>query len=273
MNQSRRWKLLAIPLLVAASFCLSSRDASPQSSKSRQPARKSAARSKKTEPQKAGPEVALNPIIFLIRDPLVQAELRLSAAQQTGVDELAASVNEPVWKLRDLAPEAGSEDIGRLNEFVEAGLAKLLTATQRERAEQIVLRLQGPAAIARPKVAEQLDIARDQKATIAAICGDAQAALQDLKTRARAGNHRTELERKLENLRGDLQKDLLAALTASQRDRWAALLGKPFDVSKLQSLTAQAPELRDVEAWINTEPLTLGKLRGKVVALHFWTFG
>jgi hypothetical protein len=273
MNQSRRWKRRAIPLLVAASLCLLSRDASPQSSKSRQAARNSAAKSKKAESQNARPEVALDPIIFLIRDPLVQAELRLSAAQQAGVDDLAASVNEPVWKLRDLAPEAGSEDILRLNEIIEAGLAKLLSAKQHERAAQIILRLQGPAAIARPKVVEQLELAPDQKATIAAICANARAALQDLRTQASAGKHRTELARKVENLRDDLQKNLLAALTPSQRDRWAVLLGKPFDVSKLQPLTAQAPELRDVEAWINTEPLTLGKLRGKVVALHFWTFG
>jgi hypothetical protein len=34
-----------------------------------------------------------------------------------------------------------------------------------------------------------------------------------------------------------------------------------------------APELNDVEEWINTKPLLLKDLRGKVVALHFWTFG
>ena len=34
-----------------------------------------------------------------------------------------------------------------------------------------------------------------------------------------------------------------------------------------------APELKDVEEWINTKPLLLKDLRGRVVALHFWTFG
>ena len=34
-----------------------------------------------------------------------------------------------------------------------------------------------------------------------------------------------------------------------------------------------APELRDIETWINSKPLTLKELRGKVVVLHFWTFG
>lgn len=35
----------------------------------------------------------------------------------------------------------------------------------------------------------------------------------------------------------------------------------------------KAPELREVTEWINTKPLTLAELQGKVVVLHFWTFG
>jgi peroxiredoxin len=37
--------------------------------------------------------------------------------------------------------------------------------------------------------------------------------------------------------------------------------------------TAPAPEFRDVTRWINSEPLTMAKLRGKVVLVHFWTNG
>ena len=34
-----------------------------------------------------------------------------------------------------------------------------------------------------------------------------------------------------------------------------------------------APELSGITAWINSEPTTLAALRGKVVLVHFWTFG
>ena len=37
--------------------------------------------------------------------------------------------------------------------------------------------------------------------------------------------------------------------------------------------TAPAPEFRGVTQWINSEPLTMAKLRGKVVLVHFWTNG
>ena len=34
-----------------------------------------------------------------------------------------------------------------------------------------------------------------------------------------------------------------------------------------------APELTGIAAWINSEPLTMAWLRGKVVLVEFWTFG
>jgi peroxiredoxin len=35
----------------------------------------------------------------------------------------------------------------------------------------------------------------------------------------------------------------------------------------------KAPEFTDVTRWINSKPLTLEQLRGKVVVVHFWTNG
>ncbi len=34
-----------------------------------------------------------------------------------------------------------------------------------------------------------------------------------------------------------------------------------------------APELKGITGWINTDPLTMASLRGKVVLVEFWTFG
>lgn len=34
----------------------------------------------------------------------------------------------------------------------------------------------------------------------------------------------------------------------------------------------QAPEFEDIEAWLNSEPLTMKGLRGKVVVVHFMAF-
>jgi hypothetical protein len=35
----------------------------------------------------------------------------------------------------------------------------------------------------------------------------------------------------------------------------------------------KAPEFADIAAWINSQPLTMAKLKGKVVMVHFLAFG
>lgn len=44
------------------------------------------------------------------------------------------------------------------------------------------------------------------------------------------------------------------------------------DTVPLEDL-GRAPELTGITDWINSEPTTLAALRGKVVLVHFWTFG
>jgi hypothetical protein len=39
------------------------------------------------------------------------------------------------------------------------------------------------------------------------------------------------------------------------------------------AMKVAAPELEGIDTWINSKPLALKDLRGKVVVLHFWTFG
>ena len=34
----------------------------------------------------------------------------------------------------------------------------------------------------------------------------------------------------------------------------------------------QAPEIKGIKAWINSEPLTIEEFRGKVVLVDFWTY-
>ncbi len=57
--------------------------------------------------------------------------------------------------------------------------------------------------------------------------------------------------------------------------------GRPLPAAVAETLPAsvaledlgQAPELTGISDWINSDPLTVASLRGKVVLVHFWTFG
>lgn len=53
----------------------------------------------------------------------------------------------------------------------------------------------------------------------------------------------------------------------------AAALSSPAFAQEPVAMKIPAPELEKIESWINTEPLALKDLKGKVVVLHFWTFG
>ncbi len=58
---------------------------------------------------------------------------------------------------------------------------------------------------------------------------------------------------------------------ATTADAPAASSGDPGLVVPLEDL-GPAPELTGITSWINSQPLTMASLRGKVVLVHFWTF-
>lgn len=217
----------------------------------------------------------VNPGVFLLRDPLVQAELQMSAAQKVDAAALASEFNESIWRFRDASIES---DVARkeariVNAFVDPRLDQLLNSSQRERLAGIILQTQGTSALSYSSTAEKLALSADQQAKISKLSAAAKTSLDKLKEQATGSTNVADLNRQAEKVQAALERDLQAVLTKSQLDRWLEFRGSPFDMSKLQPLTARAPELRGVNEWINSEPLTLEAHRGKVVALHFWTFG
>jgi hypothetical protein len=53
----------------------------------------------------------------------------------------------------------------------------------------------------------------------------------------------------------------------------AAFLAAPAAAQEPAAMNIPAPELEGIEGWINTKPTTLKELKGRIVVLHFWTFG
>lgn len=70
---------------------------------------------------------------------------------------------------------------------------------------------------------------------------------------------------------GLLVMAMAAASLADVSSAWVATLSPPAESSQGQVIGKPAPELSSTGAWINSPPLQLNKLRGKVVLVDFWT--
>jgi hypothetical protein len=239
------------------------------------PSKESQRKKKPAKGQPASSVETVNPGVFLLRDPLVQTEMQLTPRQKSAAADLAAEFNESIWRFRDASfdSEVALKEARLVNARIERQLEELLNAGQRARLDGIVLQVQGTDALTFSATATKLSLTGEQQANISKLSAAAREAITKLRTQSASGKDLAELNREADRLTSGLQRDLLAVLTKSQRELWLELRGAPIDLTRLQPLTARAPELRGVEAWINSEPLSLEGVRGKVVALHFWTFG
>jgi peroxiredoxin len=84
------------------------------------------------------------------------------------------------------------------------------------------------------------------------------------------GEPKAELEVAFRKLKEQERDELLELLTDAQIANWTKLLGANFPVEKLGKPAIRVPELVDSGEWINSMPLTLNQLRGKVVIVHFY---
>ena len=139
------------------------------------------------------------------------------------------------------------------NKF-EAELRAALRPEQQQRVEQLLWRAQGVWALKDAHLADRLALTEAQKEQIAALLGSLDQSSRSDKV-------------------AELDKQVMARLTDKQRHLLPEALGPKFDFSRVRQIGVKAPEIRGIEGWVNSRPIKLADLRGKVVVLHFWTFG
>jgi peroxiredoxin len=217
-----------------------------------------------------------NPLLFLLRDEAVQAELKMRDDQKKAIRMALDEIDGPLWLLRDVGPDEGKGRAEELIAKVKRGLDGILGETQQKRLDQITLQAQGPEALFLPGVAQKLGLSNDQRQQVRQAIEMRQSEFQELMNEA-ANNKDPDkvkvFQEKAAKIRESEHEQLLIVLDDNQKKQWSAMLGKTIDLTHVQMAKIKAPEIVSPEKWINSEPITLPKLRGRVVAMHFWTFG
>ena len=230
-----------------------------------------AAQEKKGRPENKPISVA-NPTLILVRDDSVLAELGVTPEQRKSIREMLDGIDKTYWGLRDVGAEEGAEALRSLTIRAMSRMKGILKSAQYERLEQLVMQAQGMDSLLLVTVVKKLGISTEQRQQIEKAYREARGAADELSSKTTDAN-RAENQEKAAKLLADGRERLAALLTEEQQQKWAALKGKPFDLSVVRPGPIKAPDIDGGDAWINSEPLTLAKLRGQVVVVHFWTFG
>ena len=219
--------------------------------------------------------------LTLARDPAVHEELKLTGRQIAALQKAVDAVDGPFWVLRDVPVEKCRKQLDALHDPLRRQIVDTLTAAQRARFDEITLQARGFKSLASSDVAASLKLSAEQTAAIARLLADAQPVSGGSENGAttagatRTGASRTAAAKSSPQTesRAPTSQDVLDLLEPEQRAQLNQMAGPTFDFSRLKRIGCQAPELRELDGWINSEPTSFAALRGKVVAVHFWAFG
>ena len=211
------------------------------------------------------------PYLFLVRDPVVHEDLKLTDEQLERLTKVNDKVDMSMWSMRNKGPQL-VKIMAESTSTTKKALREILTKKQNRRIAQIELWVLGLKSLLRDNVAKHLKLEPEQRSDARRVIETAQQGMAELRQQLNAGGDAKELNSQFRDLQVKQQEDILEIITPEQRQAYAALLGEQMDTSKLGRIKFKAPEFDKKSAWVNSTPLTMASLKGKVVALHFYAF-
>jgi thiol-disulfide isomerase/thioredoxin len=155
---------------------------------------------------------------------------------------------------------------------LQASLKRELTSSQLDRLDQIILQVRSWKAVVTREVADRLNLSADQVAKLRTLLASVARTREETEKILAAESVANQETTRSKLVKAETKR-FTELLTSKQQNELSKLLGEPFDLNRVTQVGCVAPELRDVSAWINSQPTTLQELRGKVVVVHFWAFG
>ena len=167
----------------------------------------------------------------------VQAALNLSDEQKDKVDQINDDLRQARRDLRDQGGDFREMmgEMQKLNDEATAKLTEALDETQNKRLNGILAQLDVSAALNNASIAKELAITDEQKEQLAEVRDGNREAMGEAMRDLRDQNlSREEFGAKMNELRDEAGKKLLAALTAEQQAQFEALKGEPVKIDMSQ---------------------------------------
>jgi len=219
------------------------------------------------------PYAGVDPYWVLLHEPAVIEELQIVTTQRQTYQKILDDLDARFFRCRNKSAEVAQAEMKLVIAEVQKKLKPVLKSKQHQRLSEILLWRSGLPALARDDVAARLRFSETQRKRIQEALTKTQMGMSEIEKEVKAGKPLEPLANRYRELKADEEQELVKVLTSEQRTKWTELIGQPFDVSELGFPAFKAPELVNTNDWINSKPLTLQKLRGKVVVVHFYASG
>lgn len=214
-----------------------------------------------------------DPWWILIHEPAVIEELNLSESQRDSFKLSLDALDLRFFPLRNKSREEALAGLTTILGDAKNELEEVLQPKQSQRLQQILYWRLGTSSLLQPDVSTQIRLTEPQRVRITEILNGTEESLMAIKQKLTDGSPREPLEKEFNKLKLAEQRKILQILKPDQQQSFKELLGTPFDLKKLGQPAFKVPELIDSGEWINSPPVTLAEMQGKVVILHFYAFG
>jgi peroxiredoxin len=221
----------------------------------------------------ADPFWGADPAWSLLHEPAVARELALTPTQSRQFRGLLDELDVKFFPLRNKPSEEASKGGTEILAEASTRLEAMLSKAQFRRLAEIQSRQQGTTALLQAGMSTLMNYKPQQKERLETVISETLAATRELEKRVGNGETREPLEKEYSKLKQDELRQVTGVLTPAQRFLWQKALGRDFDLKSLGRPAFKAPALIDSGTWLNSEPLTMHALAGKVVVVHFYAFG
>lgn len=160
----------------------------------------------------------------LLRRSDVQRELNLTEQQKNQIRQMQESMRTAMQEMRGMPPQERRrkmEELRRKNDPTS-----VLNESQKKRLREIELQAMGPSAFLTPEVADELKLTQEQRSRLQGIVMQQ---MQQLREQFRGGGFgQGQGGQHFQQMRDQMEKQMLEVLTPAQRQQWQQMQGKPF---------------------------------------------